>query len=268
MTPLIPEPHIVRNRRPELYYSLLFLEPAQRQLLLTVYALEIELKDLGRKTHSSPIALQKMAWWYEELKRTQQGHPSHPLTIALIKTLPKDLRADPAWTDILEACHHEICHPETQNLDHFLSIVPLSAYGPRRLTSVILGLDETIIPFLQSSAMAMELTYRLQSDPLNTHGLPVLPVLQPETATYALHLPTNSSGFTAYATTTASYYQTAYATLPTIPSVALQPLMIATRLSEKLFNEILRTPTAPRPIRLPPLSLIWTAWRTQVRTGR
>jgi 15-cis-phytoene synthase len=69
------------------YYSFLFLEPRRRQAITALYAFCREVDDVVDECPDPALARTKLAWWRNEIAALYQGHPSHPVTQALVTTL-------------------------------------------------------------------------------------------------------------------------------------------------------------------------------------
>ncbi|PKO83873.1 MAG: squalene synthase HpnD [Betaproteobacteria bacterium HGW-Betaproteobacteria-11] len=66
-----------------LYYSVLFIEPEQRQAITALHALRREFEDTLNATSDPHLARTKLAWWRGEVAALYAGQPSHPATQAL-----------------------------------------------------------------------------------------------------------------------------------------------------------------------------------------
>lgn len=64
------------------YYSTLFADPSEKQLMHTLYALEDALQQPLQCTEPA-VALNKWHWWREEIQRLFKGQSQHPITQAL-----------------------------------------------------------------------------------------------------------------------------------------------------------------------------------------
>lgn len=65
------------------YFSFLFLEPAERQAMTTLYAFCREIDDVVDECSDSGVARTKLAWWRDEITRTFADTPHHPVSKAL-----------------------------------------------------------------------------------------------------------------------------------------------------------------------------------------
>ena len=87
---------------PELGIAFNFLSPSQRRCQAAFACLVRELAHTCFAIRESDVAAAKLGWWHEELLRTHQGEPRHPLTQTL--ALHVDVsRVDPTLFDALIA---------------------------------------------------------------------------------------------------------------------------------------------------------------------
>ncbi len=75
------------------FFAVLFSEPAARPLLNALYGFEAELRDTVASANHD-IAHTRLQWWRDEVALLADGHPRHPVTIAMVPALadrPGDL---------------------------------------------------------------------------------------------------------------------------------------------------------------------------------
>lgn len=78
-----------------LYYALLYVEPAKRDALTSLYALYTELCVLAAHGGEPELSRTKLAWWHDELVRMSRGEAAHPVTRAVQETIRRgQLNAD------------------------------------------------------------------------------------------------------------------------------------------------------------------------------
>jgi len=66
------------------YYSFLFLPPPRRRAITALYAFCREVDDVVDEVHDAGVAHTKLAWWRQEIARTFDGTPQHPVAKALV----------------------------------------------------------------------------------------------------------------------------------------------------------------------------------------
>lgn len=72
-----------------LYYGLRFLPSSKKTLLLPYVAFAQMAQNFLSHLKSTEVALMKLQWWIEELRRLEKGEAQHPITRALDKTMKK-----------------------------------------------------------------------------------------------------------------------------------------------------------------------------------
>lgn len=65
------------------YYSFMFLPQQKRQAIIALYAFCREVDDAVDEIADPDVAAQTLAWWRQEIERTFDGRPSHPVGKAL-----------------------------------------------------------------------------------------------------------------------------------------------------------------------------------------
>jgi phytoene synthase len=65
------------------YYAFHFLPPPRRRAITALYAFCREVDDVVDEVHDAGIAQAKLAWWRQEVARTFDGTPQHPVAQAL-----------------------------------------------------------------------------------------------------------------------------------------------------------------------------------------
>ena len=66
------------------YYSFLFLPPERRRAITAVYAYCREVDDVVDEASDLAVAAAKLQWWRGEVNALYEGHPTHPVTRALL----------------------------------------------------------------------------------------------------------------------------------------------------------------------------------------
>ncbi len=80
------------------YYAFLFLPPAKRAALLSVYAFCREVDDIVDECSDQTVAKQKLAWWQTEVERIYTGEAQHPIAKALIPIVA-EYNLSKVWLD-------------------------------------------------------------------------------------------------------------------------------------------------------------------------
>ena len=67
-----------------LYYALLFHEPAAKKKLLALFSLQLELHRTIVDCQDPGVARIKLRWWLEEIERLYAEQPRHPVSKLLV----------------------------------------------------------------------------------------------------------------------------------------------------------------------------------------
>jgi 15-cis-phytoene synthase len=65
------------------YYSFLFLPKPRREAITAMYAFCREVDDVVDEVKDPDVARAKLGWWRAEVGNLFNGHPNHPVTLAL-----------------------------------------------------------------------------------------------------------------------------------------------------------------------------------------
>jgi 15-cis-phytoene synthase len=69
------------------YYAFHFLPPPRRRAITALYAFCREVDDVVDEVHDAAVAQTKLAWWRQEIARTFDGSPQHPVALALVSVV-------------------------------------------------------------------------------------------------------------------------------------------------------------------------------------
>ena len=65
------------------YYAFLFLPEQQQRAIMALYAFCREVDDIADRVSEQQVALAKLAFWHDEIRRCFSGQPQHPVGIEL-----------------------------------------------------------------------------------------------------------------------------------------------------------------------------------------
>jgi 15-cis-phytoene synthase len=71
------------------YYAFLFLPPPKRAAITAFYAFCREVDDVVDEVSDPGVAAAKLQWWRKEVAEAFAGRPSHPVTQALMPSVPQ-----------------------------------------------------------------------------------------------------------------------------------------------------------------------------------
>lgn len=92
---------------PELGITLNFLPPSQRASEAAFACLSRELAHTCFAIREGDVAVAKLGWWNEELLRSQQGEPRHPLTQTLDSHVDLSCVSITSWQSVIAAALHQ-----------------------------------------------------------------------------------------------------------------------------------------------------------------
>ncbi|WP_395700096.1 presqualene diphosphate synthase HpnD [Aquabacterium sp.] len=98
------------------YYAFLFLPPAERAAITAFYAFCREVDDVVDETRDAGVAATKLAWWRQEVLASFGGHPSHPVTQALMPLAPRFSITQAHLLSVIEGCQMDL--DQTRHLDY------------------------------------------------------------------------------------------------------------------------------------------------------
>jgi len=154
-----------------LYYSLRFIKPQTRYVLLLLHTLYHEIEEIKYKCQDSRVAIQKYQWWQQEIQNLIVGKPTHPITQGLFS--------------IADQCPFELSELEimvkhlTQYSPHFIDFEQLETYCRQTsgqlqvLTCKVLGYQkDNTVEAIYLLGILFQLYYflrELRRDALNGH---------------------------------------------------------------------------------------------------
>jgi 15-cis-phytoene synthase len=90
------------------YYAFLFLPPPRRAAITAFYAFCREVDDVVDEVRDPGVAANKLAWWRAEVAASFAGHPSHPVTQALMPHVADyGIRAD-HLAAVIDGCEMDL----------------------------------------------------------------------------------------------------------------------------------------------------------------
>ena len=260
------------------YYSFLFLPPERRQAITALYAFCREVDDVVDEIHDPQVAGAKLAWWRDELERTLQGQPQHPVGRALAGPIRRyGLEAEHlrAIIDGMAMDLNPVLYPDGASLTQYCHRV---AGVVGLLSARIFGCTQAAtLEYAHALGLAFQMTNILRDvgedarrgrvylpgDLMQRHGVTAADVL-------ALR---DSPGLRAalheLAEATEDGYRQALDLLPAAERRAQRPGLMMAAIYRTLLQEIRREDCAVlnQRIALTPLRKLWLAWRTWVGWG-
>jgi phytoene synthase len=256
------------------YYAFMFLPPPRRAAITAFYAFCREVDDIVDEVHDPSVAQTKLAWWRAEVQRLADGHPTHPVTLALqphMLALAIPLHA--LW-GVIDGCQQDLRQTRYASFDELQSYAHLVAGLVGEAAARIFGQTEVATTtYAHTLGQALQLTniirdvgedarrgrVYLPQDDMRAHGVTEADLLQPRTTAALAEL----LAFEAQRALT--LYDEALAALPVADRRAQKPgLMMAS-----IYRHLLLTMQArgfdvlQQRVTITPLRKMWLAWRVQ-----
>ncbi len=255
------------------YYSFLFLEPRRRQAITAFYAFCREVDDVVDECPDAGLARTKLTWWRSEVQALYEGHPTHPVTQALMESLKHFSLPQEQLQEIIDGMEmdlEQVRYADFKAL-HLYCYRVASVVG--LLAAEIFGYkDRQTLKYAHDLGLAFQLTniirdvgedaqrgrIYLPQDELHRFGVTAADLLQ---ARYG----DNFSRLMAFQVERArEMYRQAFSQLPASDRKAQRAGLIMAAIYQATLAEIVRDNyrVLDQRISLPPLRKLWLAAKT------
>jgi phytoene synthase len=255
----------------------LFAPPATRPPLEALYGIDAEIRASADAAHE--VAHARLAWWRGEFDRLEAGRPSHPLTSALLAAHRRGDGDLGLLQELLVAADLDLARLTYQNWTELDAYCFRAAGALQTLVAAVLAGDRPL------SASEREFARRLGRA---LRQVEMLRDFRHDLARGRLYLPLEALAAAgvdaeelqrraqepALATLLADWRERVAAELEALPGVLASPgerstqrhgLVIAALHQRLLERTVLPAEDPQRRAEVPPLTRLWTAWRTAVR---
>ncbi|HDY86104.1 hypothetical protein LCGC14_1367950 [marine sediment metagenome] len=141
------------------YYSFRFLPPQQRQAIIALYAFCREVDDTVDDIEDTDVARAKLAWWREEIQRTYQGTPTHPVGLALQTALQNFDLHEEYFMEIIDGMAMDLEQFSYAEFKHLALYCHRAASVVGLLSVEIFGYkDRKTLKYAENLGMALQLT--------------------------------------------------------------------------------------------------------------
>lgn len=255
------------------YYSFMFLPKQQQQAIIALYAFCREVDDVVDETSDIDVARTQLNWWRQEITRTFQGEPSHPVGKALLEARQN--------VDLHEAYFEEIIDGMEMDLEqhHYPDFKQLTLYCHRAASVVgllsveIFGYqNRNTLKYAENLGMALQLTniirdvredaergrIYLPQDELQQFGINVHDLMDLKSS------PELIACLKFQAERAQQYYQQAMQALPDEDRYTQRTGLIMAAIYQATLNEIEKEGfnVMAQRTSLTPVRKLWIAWRT------
>jgi phytoene synthase len=258
------------------YYSFLFLPKPRREAITALYAFCREVDDIADECTDINLARVKLAWWREEIANLFQGHPQHPVTLALQPAIKDYGLVEEHFQEIIEGMEMDLDfnrYPDFKSLQLYCYKVA-SVVG--LMSASIFGYtDRNTLKYAHDLGLAFQLTnivrdvgmdarkdrIYLPLDELVMHGVTESDILQGRESENMRRL------IEFQIKRAQSYYDRAYSELPEADRRAQRAGLIMAAIYRSLLDEISAgdcEKVLNQRTSLTPLRKLWLAWKTWV----
>jgi len=258
------------------YYAFLFLPPPRRAAITAFYAFCREVDDVVDEVSDPGVAATKLAWWRTEVASAFGGHPSHPVTRALMPHAAAfDIRAEHLLA-VIDGCQMDLEQSRYLDFPGLARYCHLVAGVVGEVAASIFGrTDPSTTDYAHRLGLAMQLTNIIRDVGDDARRgriyLPVSELKQFEVKAQEVLNRGYSDRFNALMKFQADrahrLYDEAFALLPAADRVAQKPGVMMANIYRTLLREIeaggfqvLHQRTS-----LTPLRKLWIAMRTNWR---
>jgi phytoene synthase len=277
---MTPEEYCQQKAAPagsSLYYALYFADPAKRPALAALYAYQREVTEVVQAVREPAVARAKLQWWREELQRTFDGQPQHPITQALQQdVIGRYKLAREYFEQVIEGTEMDLeygVYPSFKELSLYChraggSITQLAVdvcgYQDRQTVRYAhdLGMGLCLTSLLRNVRRDVDAgRIYLPEDEMRQTGVSRDDLYQRQTPERVREL------FALQAERIRAFFAQALERLPAQDRPVQRPGLILAQLDLTLLDEMEREgfPLLERSFRLTPIRKLWIAWRTARR---
>jgi phytoene synthase len=261
------------------YYAFLFLPPPRRAAITALYAFCREVDDVVDETSDPSVAARTLQWWREEIAHLYEGHPTHPVTLALaphiepfaitqnrlleiIAGMEMDLHQSRYldFAGLAHYCHHVAGVVGLLSSNIFGAVDPQSAVYAEKM-----GLAVQLINIIRDVGEDARIgRIYLPVDELKRFNVPAADLLNGRSSPAFIEL------MRFQAERAKTIYAEALALLPPVDRRVQRTGLIMGAIYRALLDEIERADFAVlnQRIALTPIRKLWIAWRTWVGAKR
>jgi phytoene synthase len=273
----------IGGRGSAVYYSLLFLDSAERDGAAALLAYREEVLGVLTEVTDRGVARAKLDWWRTELDRAFAGKPQHPVTRALAPALGRWHLAHEQLLEVVEGVDGDLDHGEYPTFnDLALYCHRVSGVVWQMLAEVFGYEDRRTLRYAQSLGTGLQLAEvvgRVREDARRGHiYLPADEMGDFQVSRQALHAPETSVALrallTAQARRSREYLRRALEQLPGQDRYRQRAGLILAAIYQATLDETERDGfrVLERRVALTPLRKLWiaarTGWQEQRREAR
>ncbi len=261
------------------FYAFLFLPEEQRRAMMALYAFCREVDDIADEVRDTEVAMRKLQFWEDEIARTFQGAPSHPVGRELAWARGRFNLSEELFREILDGMRMDVSGQPIQRR------ADLALYC-HRVAGVVGLLSIEIFGHRARGAATFATTLGEALQYTN-----ILRDLGEDAARGRIYIPREDrirfgvadedfmrgemtdgmrALLEAYIARTGELYDAALAALPPEDRASLRPSLVMGAIYHAHYRRIREQPESlfSSPPTLAPLSKMWIAWRMWRREKR
>ena len=256
------------------YYAFLFLPPPRRAAITAFYAFCREVDDVVDEVSDPGVAASKLAWWHNEVRQAFAGHPSHPVTQALMPWVAEYKIEEAALQSVIDGCEMDLTQTRYLDYPNLTRYCHLVAGVVGEVSAKIFGqTDAATTAYAHTLGQAFQLTNIIRDvgeDALRGRiYLPVTELQQFDVKAHEILNRVDSERFQALmqfqAQRAHALYDEALALLPASDWTHQKPGLMMASIYRTLLREIeaQKFPVLKQRVALTPLRKLWLAWKMQ-----
>jgi 15-cis-phytoene synthase len=257
------------------YYSFRFLPPERRRAITALYAFCREVDDIADEVSDHNVARAKLGWWRAEIANLFNGHPTHPVTIAL-EPATKQFQIDASrLNEIIDGMEMDLVKKRYRDWGELQLYCHRVAGVVGQLSASIFGYtNPRTIEYAEHLGLAFQMTniirdvgedarrdrVYLPQDELDRFNVPLADLLS------ATHTSAFESLMAFQAERAKSLYSKAFEALSPEDRRPQRPGLIMSAIYRTLLDEIARDgfKVLNQRTSLTPIRKLWLAWKTWV----
>jgi phytoene synthase len=258
------------------YYSFLFLPPERRRAITALYAFCREVDDVVDECTDAGVARLKLAWWRREVAQVYDGHPSHPVAVALAAVKDRFSLPQERLQEIIDGMEMDLNHAGYADFESLRLYCHRVASVVGLLSAEIFGFrDARTLDYARDLGLAFQLTniirdvgedarrgrIYLPREEMQRHGVSAGDIVAArETANFRSLMEFQIGR-------AVEFYRRALETLPALDRPSQRPGLVMAAIYRTLLDEIKADGcrVLTRRTSLTPIRKLWIAWKTWVK---
>ncbi len=256
------------------YYAFLFLPAEKRAAITAFYAFCREVDDVVDEVHDPSVAQAKLTWWGNEVRKSYEGHPSHPVMQALMPHAAQFGIERSHLLAVIEGCQMDLQQTRYLDFAGLQKYCHLVAGVVGEVAARIFGQSQPqTTEYAHNLGLALQLTNIIRDVGEDAmRGRIYLPInelqqfgVKAHTVLDRKYSPEFTQLMQFQVQRAQQYYDKALALLPATDRRAQKPGLMMGSIYRTLLHEIEQAnyQVLHQRIALTPLRKLWLAWKVQ-----